>query len=90
MNSNTLPISQVRAQLPDLVNQASDLSRRTYITVQGKIKAVLMNFEDVDELEATEEIIRDPEAVKAIQEGLDDVKHGRLIPWEEVKKQLNW
>ena len=39
--------------------------------------------------EATLEVMSDPKLVKSIKKGLDDISHGRVTPWEEVKKELN-
>ncbi len=48
----------------------------------------------VDELSLTTietiEIMSDPVAMEQLRKGIQDVKEGRTIPWEEAKKQLGW
>ncbi|MEN8253594.1 MAG: type II toxin-antitoxin system Phd/YefM family antitoxin [Patescibacteria group bacterium] len=83
--NNVIPISQARASLPQLVDEAA--VRKAFITVKGKVKAVLMDPEELASMEATMEILSDPEAMKAIRQGVRDIENGDLIPWEQVKKE---
>jgi len=84
--NNVISISQARAILPQLVDEAA--VRRAFITVKGKVKAVLMDAEELASMEATMEIINDPEAMEAIRQGEEDIKNGDLVSWEEVMKDL--
>lgn len=85
---NTMSLTQARAELPSLVSMATDVSHKTYISVNGKVGAVLMNARDLELLEATVEILSDEKAMKALKQGKSDVKKGKLISWEEIKKEL--
>lgn len=85
---NTIPLTQARATLPNLVSMATDVSHKTYISVNGKVGAVLMNARDLELLEATVEILSDEKAMKALKQGKSDVRKGKLISWEEIKKEL--
>jgi PHD/YefM family antitoxin component YafN of YafNO toxin-antitoxin module len=87
--NTTVPISEARSKLPKLVDLASTLSQKTYITVKGKVKAALVNAHELETMEATLEILNDPETMKSIREGLEDIKMGRLVDWEDVKKELD-
>ena len=87
---NVVPISEARSKLPKLVELADSVMRRTLITVKGKTKAVLMSASELEGLEATLEILSDPEVMKAIKRGEKDVKAGRIISWEDLKKELDW
>ena len=49
----------------------------------------MISPEELASWEATMEVMSDSNLVKSIKKGLDDIKHGRVIPWEEVKKELN-
>lgn len=90
MTPNVLPISTARAKLPQLVEDASTLSRKTYITVKGKVKAVLMDAQELGSMEATMEILSDPKTMATIKQGEADIKAGRVYDWEDVKKELGW
>lgn len=87
--NNVISISEVRAKLPDLVNIANDLSQKTYISVKGKVKAVIISARELELMEETLEVLSDPDLMKAIKEGKEDVKKGRLIDWEDIKKELD-
>ena len=86
--SNTIPISEARKKLPEIVDRADTLTQKTYITVRGKIKAALVNARELELLEETLEIMSDPKLADAIKQGEEDIKKGRLISLEDVKKEL--
>ncbi len=86
--STVLPASEARANFYDMLEDVSNKLRRFTITLRGKAKAVVMPAEEVESLEETMEIMADKKLVKSIQEGLDDIKHGRVISHEELLKKL--
>ena len=83
--SNLIPISDVRANLPDLVNKVSSNLDRVVITVNGQPKAILVSSEELESLEETAEILAIPGARKSIKEGLKQAKKGQGIPLSELK-----
>ncbi len=85
----TIPISQARSKLPSLVEDAATLAKTTYITVKGKVKAAIVNTEQLANTQATLEILSDPKAMKAIKQGKNEVKAGNLVDWEILKKDLD-
>ena len=84
----TLPISEVRSNLPDIVKNAGDLFQKTYITVNGKIEAVVVNPQELESLEATLEILKDPQTLKALKQGQKEFKNSELVDWEDLKQEL--
>lgn len=88
MNAHVLPISQVRSQLPNLVQDADTLVRKTYITVKGQIKAAIVNAKELELLESTLEVLNDPKTMDAIKKGKAEVKQGKLVDWENLKQEL--
>ena len=85
---NILPVSEARSKLTSLVDLADTLSQKTLITVKGKVKAALVNARELELLEETLEILSDPKAMKAIEQGKKDVRKGELIDWEDIKEEL--
>jgi len=83
-----MPISEARIRLPELVNLADSLFRKTYITVKGKIKAILINPEELSLMEETLEVLSDPKTMKAINQGKKEVKAGKVVDWQDLKKEL--
>ncbi len=86
--SNTIAISDARANLPDLVNKANDNLERFVITINGQPKAVLMSEEELESLEETAEILAIPGAKEAIDRGVAQAKKGEVRPLEEILKNI--
>jgi len=84
----TVSATTARNTLYDLLEEASS-GKKIAITNKGETKAVLISAEELASWEATMEVMSDPKLVKSIKRGLDDIKHGRITPWEEVKKELH-
>lgn len=58
------------------------------ISVRGIPEVMLVSKTDYDGLIATLETYEDPELMEAIRLGEEDIKAGRVTPWEEIKKEL--
>lgn len=82
--SNLIPISDVRANLPDLVSRVNKNLDRVVITVNGQPKAILVSAEELESLEETAEILSIPGAKKNIKEGLKQAKKGQGIPLSKL------
>lgn len=84
----TLPITKAREDLTTLVNRASKLLDEYIITVNGSPAAILMSSNEYESWKETNEILSDPGLVKEIKLAESQMKKGRGIPWEKVKKEL--
>lgn len=85
--SAVLPASQARANFYDLLDEVSDKLRRFTITLRGKVKAVVMPADQVEAWEETLEIMSNKKLVAQINEGLDDIKHGRVVSLKDYLKK---
>ncbi len=74
--SNSLSISEVRANLPDLVTRVYDTMDQITITVNGQPKATLVSTEELETLEETAKILAIPGAKDSILRGLKQAKKG--------------
>lgn len=83
-----IPISEARAKLPSLIERASGLSQKIYITVKGKVKAALVNAKDLELMEETLEVLGDPKAIATLRKGKREIRKGKLVSWEEIKAEL--
>ena len=72
--NNLISISDVRANLPELVTQVSNTMGRIIITVNGQPKATLVSAEELESLEETAEILSIPGAKESILRGLKQAK----------------
>ncbi|MFH1863830.1 MAG: type II toxin-antitoxin system Phd/YefM family antitoxin [bacterium] len=84
----TLPITKAREDLTLLVNRASKLLDEYIITVNGSPAAVLMSANEYESWKETNEILADSQLVKEIKLAEKQMKNGKGIPWEKVKKEL--
>jgi prevent-host-death family protein len=84
-----LSVTETRNNLPKLVERAATLSQTILITVQGKVKAALISAEELENMQDTIDLLSDSQALVSIQRGIEEVKTGKTIPWETVKKNLD-
>lgn len=84
----TISATQARKDLYDLIEKVALSGKRIGITNKGETKAILMSAEEVASWEATLDVMSDPELVKSIKQSEKDIKAGRVIAWEDVKKEL--
>ena len=80
----TIPVSEARQTLPELVSRMRRLMDRVIITRNGKPEAVIMAFDEYESWVETLELISRPETIRGIREGLADLKAGRSRSFEEV------
>jgi len=83
--SNLIPISDVRANLADLVDKIYANLDRVVITVNGQPKAILLSADELESLEETAEILAIPGALKSIKKGTEQIKNGKFISLSELK-----
>ena len=83
--SNQIPISDARANLPDLVDRVSKYLDRVVITVNGKPKATLVSAEELESLEETAEILAIPGAKESIKKGKKQIKEGKFVYLSDLK-----
>ncbi|MEK7533937.1 MAG: type II toxin-antitoxin system prevent-host-death family antitoxin [Patescibacteria group bacterium] len=86
--THTLPITKAREELTNLVENAKKRLDEYVITVNGRPAAVLISVAEYESWKETMEIMVDPELLKAIKEGEEDIKKGRYITLDQLKKEL--
>jgi antitoxin YefM len=84
----TIPLSDARARLSELVDEAVRTHERVDITRNGRRAAVLLSADDFDSLMETLDILADPEAMRDIEEGRRDIREGRVYTLEEVTAEM--
>lgn len=80
----TKSATEVRKDFFDILDQVERSGVPYTVTKGGKPVVVMMSAEQYESWEETLDIMSDPELVKGIEEGLDDLKHGRTNTFEEV------
>ena len=84
----TIPLSDARARLSELVDEAVRTHERVEITRNGRRAAVLMSADDFDSLEETLEILSDPQAMRDIETAREELKQGIYFTQEEVEAEM--
>ena len=88
--TKTLPITEARANLTNLVNRAKNRLDEYIITVNGRPAAVIMYADEYEGWKETNEISADKKLMEDIRQSEKEIAEGKVIPWEEVKKNLGW
>jgi prevent-host-death family protein len=84
----TLPITKAREELTKLVENAKKRLDEYIITVNGTPAAVIISVAEYESWKETNEILADKKLMKAIKEGEEDIKKGRYITLDQLKKEL--
>lgn len=87
--THTLPITKAREKLTTLVENANKKLEEYIITVNGSPAAVLISAAEYESWKETNDIVADAALLKAIKQGEKDIKAGKGISWEKVKKELD-
>lgn len=83
----TVSATTARANLYDLIDEVASSGKRVGITKKGETKAILISSDELASWEATMDVMSDTELVKGIRKGMEDIKKGRVVSWEEVKRK---
>ncbi len=83
--AKTLPISEVKARLPELVTGVEDREEEVVVTRNGKPAAVLVNYNDYERLKETLDVLSDPDLMRQIRESERYfAKGGKGLSFEDV------
>lgn len=84
----TLPATKARKQFFKLIESTEQPGAMVTITVEGEPKVVMMSVEDFEGWQETLEIMQEPDVVKGIKKGMEDLKKRKVFSNKEVKKLL--
>lgn len=81
----TLPLSEVKARLSEIAEEVVATHERVQITKNGRDYVVLLAAEDFESIEATLELLSDPEAQARIAGAEREIKQGNLLDEAAVR-----
>jgi prevent-host-death family protein len=82
---STLPISEVKARLPELVAGVMEREEEIVVTRNGKPAAVLVNVNEYERLKETLEVLSDPDLLRQIRSSERYfARGGKGLSFEEV------
>ncbi|MDF9878207.1 type II toxin-antitoxin system Phd/YefM family antitoxin [Cellulosimicrobium cellulans] len=81
-----LTVTEARARLADVVDEARVGHDPVYLTRRGRRVAAVIDADDLDRLIEAAEDLADLRAAQAARDELADA--GGAVPWEQVKADL--
>jgi antitoxin YefM len=82
--TKTVSLKQARSRFSSLVEKADRLSERFVVTKNGTPKAVLMGAEEFESWVETLELLSNPKAVKALEQGLKEARARKFRSFRDV------
>lgn len=80
-----LPISDVKARLPELVTGVQEREDQVIVTRNGKPAAMLVSYAEYESLKETLDVLSDPELMRQIRHSLAHIAAGKKpLTFEEV------
>jgi prevent-host-death family protein len=84
----TLPLSEVKARLSEIADEVATTHERVQITKNGRDYVVLVAAEDLESIEATVELLSEPDAQKRLQAAESEVARGDVLDEQAVRELL--
>jgi len=83
--TKTLPISEVKARLPELVAGVLDREEEVIVTRNGRPAAMLVNIDEYERLKETLDVLSDPDMMRQIRASERYfARGGKGLSFEEV------
>lgn len=86
--AKTVPVKELRANLSALLDEVSDRRDHVLVTRNGVPAAALVPIDEYEALEETAEILSDPGAIAALEEGLGEIERGETVTLADLRKEL--
>ncbi len=84
----TLPLSEVKARLSEIAEEVATTHERVQITKNGRDYVVLLAADDLASIEATLELVSDPQAQRRIDKAEEEISQGDVLDEEAVRALL--
>lgn len=85
--AKTVPFSEARARLSELLDEVRGSQEHVVITRNGRPVALLMSLDEYESLEETIEVLSDEDLMEQLRRSEEDVKAGRLVDLDDLLKK---
>lgn len=85
----TISAEKARNSFSELVCHTAYSKERVVVTRNGKKMAALIPIEDLELLEKIGDRLEDELDAEDIKAALEELRQGKTIPWEQVKRNLD-
>jgi prevent-host-death family protein len=82
----TLPLSEVKARLSEIADEVATTHERVQITKNGRDYVVLLAAEDLESIEATLELLSDPQAQERLRVAESEVARGDVLDEQAIRR----
>jgi prevent-host-death family protein len=86
--AKTIPFTEARSKLSELLDDLERRHEHVVITRNGRPAGVLIPAAELEAIEETLEILEDEDLLRALRESEEDVKAGRVSSLSEVRREL--
>ena len=83
--SRTLPLSEVKAKLSEVVDEIVTTHERVTVTRNGRPVAVVISTDDLEAIEETLATLSDPAAMREIHQGRAAIASGDVVTKDEIE-----
>lgn len=83
--SKTLPLSEVKTKLSEVVDEIVTTHERVIVTRNGRPVAVVLSTDDLEAIEETLAILSSPAAMSEIQESRAAIANGDVVTRDEIE-----
>ena len=87
MSPTTLDISEARRVIASLDERLRE-QKVIWVTRHNKRAFAVVDTELLETIFETLDILNDPDAIRMLQDSLEDIRQGRLFDHDDVKKEL--
>jgi prevent-host-death family protein len=88
LTMTVLPLGEVKSHLSELVGRVHDHHERVTVTVHGHPSAVLVALEDLEQLEETLAILRDPDTMARLASSDAELARGESVSAAELAEVM--
>jgi len=80
----TLPLSEAKAHLSEIADEVIRTHERVLVTRNGREALVILSVEDLESIEATMELLADPDAQARVAQAETEIAGGDTYSVDEV------
>ena len=85
----TLPLSEVKTRLSEIAEDVARTHERVQITKNGRDYVVLIAAEDLESIEATLELLSDPDSQQRLSRSEQDIARGDVLDEAQIRALLD-
>lgn len=86
---STIPLSEAKARLSEIADEVGRTHQRVHITRNGRDYVVLLAAEDLESIEATLELLADPQAQERIAASEADFARDDVLDEQQVRALID-